>query len=266
VAGILFGYLPTAIFAVHGEGDHLNPEYDLNIRQWQQDFESDSPNLTGMDVSVPMFHSQASAWTSTGNGSAEFTLGAFKVLAESERHPDKTILVCPKYIFPYSDGIHLTSYGYRWLGEYYAKAYRATVVEGHPWVPLKPLQITRSNTVITAKFHVPVPPLVLDTNMVLDPGHYGFSFADGTESPPAIETVELTDADTVQITLSAEPLGTDERLRYAFSGIPGNDGGPQTGPRGNLRDSDPEPSLYGNTLYNWCVHFDKPVSLDPSGP
>jgi hypothetical protein len=203
-----------------------------------------------------MFHSQASAWTT---GENQFTVGAFKVLEESERNPDKTILVCPKYYFPYSDGIHLTNAAYRWLGEYYGKAYRTVVVEGNTWTPLKPERITRTNTVITALFHVPVPPLVLDTNMVVDPGNYGFTFADGTSTPPAIASVELVGPDTVRLILSAEPAGSNERLRYAFSGVPGSWGGPETGPRGNLRDSDPEPSLYGNPLYNWCVHFDKPV-------
>jgi hypothetical protein len=251
---------------VHGEGDHLNPDYGRNIREWQADYERDIGGVTGREVPVPMFHSQASAWTSPGNGSATRTRGAYQVLAESESNPDKTILVCPKYMFPYVDGIHLTNTSYRWLGEYYAKAYKRVVLDGEPWTPLKPAWITRTGAVVTARFDVPVPPLVIDTERVTDPGQFGFEFHDDSGAPPGIVGVELTGPDRVSVTLSREPTGGQERLRYAFTGIPGNWGGPLTGPRGNLRDSDPEPSLFGNTLFNWCVHFDHPVVPEPAGP
>ena len=49
------------------------------------------------------------------------------------------------------------------------------------------------------------------------------------------------------------------RLRYAFTGTSGALGGPTTGPRGNLRDSDATPSRFGYPLHNWCIHFDRPV-------
>lgn len=32
------------------------------------------------------------------------------------------------------------------------------------------------------------------------------------------------------------------------------------GPKGNLRDGDATTSIYGNTLYNWCVHFEEAVT------
>jgi hypothetical protein len=169
-------------------------------------------------------------------------------------------------MFPYADGIHLTNASYRWLWEYYAKAYKKVILDGETWTPLKPAWSTRAGTVVTVGFDVPVPPLVLDTNAVADPGWYGFEFHDDSGSPPVIVAVALAGPDTVEVTLSAEPSGSNERLRYAYTGIPGNWGGPLTGPRGNLRDSDPEPSLFGNTLYNWCVHFDRPVTAGPARP
>jgi hypothetical protein len=70
--------------------------------------------------------------------------------------------------------------------------------------------------------------------------------------------VALSGPDTVVITLSATP-GANGHLRYAFTGISGALGGPTTGPRGNLRDSDATPSRDGFKLYNWCVHFDMPA-------
>jgi len=264
VSSVLLGYQPSAIFVIHGEGDHINLQYDEDLREWQEDYERDWGAVSGQPRRIPMFHTQASAWTSPGNGSAEFTLGAFLLLEESRLHPDRTILVGPKYMFTYSDGIHLVNSSYRWLGEYYATAYRSVVVEGGSWTPLQPLSVTRSNTVVTAVFHVPVPPLVLDTNLVSDPGQYGFTYHDGTLTPPAVESVELTSADTVRVVLASPPLGLlPEFLRYAYSAAPGSWGGPLTGPRGNLRDSDDEASTHGNTLHNWCVHFNEPVTVAP---
>jgi hypothetical protein len=254
----LAGYWPGAIFAVHGETDQLNPDYDLNIREWQANLEADIQNLTGFADGVPMFHTQISAWSSS---LLPHVLSPYKVLAESELNPSKTILVGPKYFLPYAlpVGLHLNNQGYRWLGEYYGKVYRKVVVEGAPWTPLKPHQIVRTGAVVTATFDVPVPPLVLDTNMVSDPGNYGFEYFDESDSPPTITGVELLDDRTVQITLSSVPSGNNPRLRYAYTAIPGNPGGPTTGPRGNLHDSDSEVSPYSDTLYNWCVHFDKPI-------
>jgi hypothetical protein len=262
----LYRYLPGAIFVVGGEGDIVNPNFGPNIRQWQADYEKDIQFLTGSTATIPMFHSQVSSWTDPFFQSLETASGPFDLLTESEDNPTKTILVCPRYFLPYGGpgalfpGLHLSNEGYRWLGEYYGKAFKRLVVDGAPWTPLKPAGIVRSGTTITAVFDVLAPPLMLDTTMVTNPGNFGFEFSDGSPTPPAIVSVTITGPDTVEIVLSAEPTGAVERLRYAYRGIPGNPGGPTTGPRGNLRDSDNTPSLYGYSLYNWCVHFDKPVN------
>jgi hypothetical protein len=205
-----------------------------------------------------MFHTQISAWSSA---LLVHAFSPYRVLEESERNPTKTILVGPKYFLPYSlpGGLHLNNLGYRWLGEYYGKVYRKVVVEGLPWTPLKPHQIVRTDAVITVTFDVPVPPLVLDTNLVSDPGNYGFEYFDDSDAPPTIAVVQILDEITVQITLSSVPTGSNARLRYAYTAIAGNAGGPTTGPRGNLHDSDSEVSPNCDPLYNWCVHFDKPI-------
>jgi hypothetical protein len=258
-------YRPRAIFAVAGEVDLLNANYDLDVREWQSDYQKDIQRITGYTNAIPMLHSQFSAWTALQFGLSN-ALSPFKVLAEAEANPGKTILVGPRYIFPYSGvganfpGWHLSNVGYRWLGEYYAKVYKKVVVDGGTWTPLKPKTVTRVGAVITVTFDVPAPPLALDTTLVSNPGNFGFEFSDSSGAPPSISSVQITGPTTVTVTLSAVPSGANQRLRYAYTGVPGNSGGPTTGPRGNLRDSDAEASLYGNTLYNWCVHFDKPVN------
>ncbi|HEY8076836.1 MAG TPA: hypothetical protein VIF62_22070, partial [Labilithrix sp.] len=132
------------------------------------------------------------------------------------------------------------------------------VLEHGTWEPVRPKSITRDGRTITIAFHVPAPPLVFDTKLVSDPGNFGFEWVDDASSA-VIESVALAGADRVAIKLSAAPTGEHRRIRYAWSAKPGAHAGPQTGPRGNLRDSDATPSLHGYALFDWCVHFDEPV-------
>jgi hypothetical protein len=104
-----------------------------------------------------------------------------------------------------------------------------------------------------------VPPLVLDTQLVINPGHYGFEYWDDTSNVPEIAKVTLVGPTTVQLVLTHAPTNHSGRVRYAFTGTPNNSAGPFTGPRGNLRDSDATKSRHGSPLFNWCVHFDVPV-------
>ena len=69
----------------------------------------------------------------------------------------------------------------------------------------------------------------------------------------------MTAPDTVTLTLASTPTGTSRRLTYAQNAPSPACPGPTGGARGNLRDSDATPSLYGYSLYNWAVHFDVAV-------
>ena len=75
-------------------------------------------------------------------------------------------------------------------------------------------------------------------------------------------------SDTVKVTLNTTPTGSNQKLRYAYTGTPGAQPGAQISGsvKGNLRDSDNTPSLYGNTLYNWSVQFDKVITVDSVAP
>jgi hypothetical protein len=254
-------YVVRAVANVHGESDHAekSTRYHADLVQWQADYENDIKALTGQTEPVPMFQSQISSWTKMMRGTETSAIPGAQLAAHLGSN-GKIILVGPKYHLQYSkDGVHLTSEGYRHMGEDYAKAYRRVVLEGKRWEPLRPISTTREDAVITVKFVVPEPPLVLDTNLVSDPGSYGFEYSDSSASSPTVTKVEVTASDTVVITLSSAPTGDDRHLRYAFTGVRGARSGPQTGARGNLRDSDATRSRSGHRLYNWCVHFDEPV-------
>lgn len=254
-------YAVRAVLIVHGESDHAekNDHYDRDLREWQSDYERDIRALSKQAEPVPMFHSQMSSFTRMMKGTETSEIPGAQLRASTQSN-GKIILVGPKYHLPYAkDGVHLTAQGYRHMGEDYAKAYRRVVLEGKTWEPLRPASIRRDGATLVVKFLVPSPPLVLDTKNVLDPGDFGFEYTDSSAAPPAIAKVEISGEDAVTITLAREPTGTGARLRYAFTGHRGLPSGPQTGARGNLRDSDSTRSRSGYALYNWCVHFDEPI-------
>lgn len=250
-------YAVRAVTNVHGESDHQagSTRYEQDLFEWQSNYQTDLKAITGQAEPIPMFHTQFSSWTAYGSTTSVVAQDQLRAHIDG---PGKIILVGAKYHLHYSnDGIHLVNDGYRHMGEYYAKAYRRVVLEGKPWEPVRPMTITRVGAVVTARMYVPAPPLVIDTTLVTDPGHYGFEWSDdGGPSKPTITSVAITAPDTVVITLSATPTAGNKRLRYAYTGTAGAKAGPTTGPRGNLRDSDNTPSRNGEKLYNWTVHFD----------
>lgn len=250
-----------AVTNVHGETDHLqqNAEYQANIAEWQADYEADVKAITGQTEPIPMLHTQMHSWTrlQVGGQFSDTSRIPLDQLAVHVASGGKTVLVGPKYHLPYvADGVHLTNEGYRHMGEDYAKVYRQIVLRGKKWEPLRPRSVARDGATITVKFFVPAPPLKLDDELVTNPADFGFELA-GDDPMPNIESVDVTAPDTVTIKLASAPTGNNKRLRYAFTGTPGANGGPTTGARGNLRDSDSTKSLYGFELYNWCVTFDE---------
>lgn len=248
----------TAITSADGGGDHVdqNTRLAIDLADWQRDFEADARAITGQSTNVPLFNTQYSSWTEYG-ATSPIPLAQLRAHVDN---PGKVVVVGPRYVFLYgADGVHLTNEGYRLMGEYYAKAYRRVIVERGVWEPLRPKTVTRAGNVVWVTFIVPTPPLVLDTKLATDPGNFGFEYADDGPGTPTISSVAVTGADTVAITLSAEPTSANRRIRYAFTGVKGAKAGLQTGAHGNLRDSDATPSRHGNLLYDWCVHFDEAV-------
>jgi hypothetical protein len=254
-------HVVRAVTVVHGESDgwqNWNEEYEQALLEWQSDVEADVRAITGQREPVPMFHSQYSAWSSVET--TRTSIIPTQQLAAHLAAPGQVVLVGPKYQLPYADdGLHLASEGYTWLGEYYAKAYREHVLLGRAWEPLRPERAERVGASIVVRFVVPAPPLVLDTELVSDPGDFGFEVRSAEGAALEITAIELSGEGEVRIDLGAAPAAGALRVLYALNAAPGEPGGPTTSPRGNLRDSDPTRSRTGQPLFNWCVHFDLAV-------
>jgi len=244
-------YRVGAVTAVHGESDHYASQsprttYADALVEWQRDYDTSIRALTRQTENVPLLISQMSNWNDRSTSDVP--------LAQVDAHvraSGKVILVAPTYMLPYAeDCIHFTNHGERRLGEYFAKAYAAA-----RWEPLRPLDAIGDGKTIRVRFTVPKPPLVFDTNAVKDPGSYGFEVVDASGVNVVIEGVELTGPDTVAIAI-ADGAPSGLRVRYALNATPQTCPGPESGPRGNLRDSDGAKSIYGYELQNWAVHFE----------
>jgi hypothetical protein len=272
-------YVVRAVTAIHGGSDHYDRENELSfiertdgsgemvgnyaeaLLEWQRDYETEIRAITGQTEPIPLFVSQFGSWTDTVTSAIPV-----RQLEAHVRAPGKVVVVTPNYPFThYKDCLHYSNYSQRRLGAYFAKAYQKTVIEGESFEPLRPLSVTRAGHVLTLKFHVPVPPMVIDTTRVVDPGNYGFTYDDSTSSA-TITSVALVGPDTVTVTLSAPPSGEAKVLRYALNApVPDACPGPTGGARGNLRDSDTTLAYHTDAdgkayeLHNWAVHFELPV-------
>jgi hypothetical protein len=249
-------YHVAAITLVHGESDHLSRQgqhYARNVTQWQADYDADIKAITGQVGDIPMFLCQMSSHTIYKTATSVVPQAQLSVCESSPLHH----LVCPKYFLTYSDGVHLTGKSYQHLGEYYAKAIKHVLIDRKQWRPLSPQRATMTGAVITIDFFVPSPPLRIDTDAVMPQKNHGFEFTDSTNSA-SIQSVEIADGDSIRLTLSGVPTGDSPRVHYARTGVIASWAGwnQKGAARGNIRDSDPTPSLYGNTLHNWLVHFD----------
>lgn len=271
-------YVVRAVTAIHGGSDHYGNEGELvdldrndgqgtvgdytgALLEWQRDYESEVRKITGQTEAIPLFISQFGSYTDK-----HVSRIPVRQLAAHVAAPGKVIVVTPNYPFVhYKDCLHYDNYSERRLGAYFAKAYQRVVIEGGTFEPLRPIAITRNANVVSVKFVVPVPPMVIDTTRVTDPGNLGFTYEDSSSSA-TITGVALAGPDTVDITFSTAPTGSNRKLRYALNApVPTACPGPTDGARGNLRDSDTTAGYHLDAagkpyeLHNWAVHFELDV-------
>ncbi len=249
-----------AIIVTHGENDAANAKYEEQLRQLWQDYNTDLPAITGQTQKILMIVSQQN---STNNRSAS-TLAQWKIGVD---YPEEIVCAGPKYQYPSGDGTHLTTKGYRELGEKFGQIYFERVVLGHAWRPLEPVKGTRDGKTITVAFHVPVGPLVWETSF--DMPHQtvaewklgkGFEVSGADGKRVAIASAEIV-GDAVAITCADDP-GANTRVSYAMNGERVRLAKPFAGTTrwGLLRDSDPFTGAgTGKVQANYAVAFEMMV-------
>lgn len=229
------------LFITHGEDDAgiNNQDYDNNLLEFINDYRTDIPAITEQEEPVSVFIDQK---PTPRNGIGH------KVMADQLNvalQTENCYLTQPKYQYPFVDVVHLTAGGYRLCGEKQGAVLKR-VLSGEDWLPLHPLSAVLSDNEIIVTFHVPVPPLILDTYLLEPSVNYGFKYKDSTNSAD-IQTVEVIDSTKVKITLNKAPTGDTKKITYAYDM-----------PAGNLRDSETTVAEFdGSLLPNWAIAFEQ---------
>lgn len=258
VAARMVGLEVLGIVVIHGENDKNNASYDDNLLEWQTDINA-LTTRTGIGSSVPMFLSPMGSCTKYAETSMDTCVSPILMYEVARDHPTTHRMGPPHYSDTHAaDGIHFTNTSSRLHGERIGRQLAWEYLGNGAWTGVRPRAVSANGAVISVQMWVPVPPLVLDTTAVSDPGTYGFTYTDDS-SPPAISSVALSGDDTVVITLASTPTGNNRRIRYAYTGTSGNNAGPTTGMRGNIRDSDTTTCGSGTMLRNWLAHFSEAV-------
>lgn len=249
-----------AIIVTHGETDAGNRNYEDELYQLWQDYNTDLSAITGQKQKIQMIVSQQDSC----NDHSPSTQAQWKIGVD---HPEDVVCSGPKYQYPYfEDGVHLTAEGYQELGEKYGEVYFERVILGRNWQPLQPTGVERDGKTITIHFHVPTPPLVWDINF--QPPHQsvdawkqgkGFEISTSAGARVAITSAEIS-GDAVIITCAADP-GPNARVGYAMmaDGAHARMMTPQAGTFrwGLLRDSDPfAGAITKKPQPNYCVAFE----------
>lgn len=241
-----------AIGWLQGENDISYPTsyatYRAALSQLQSDAETDIKAITGQTHPAYLITYQVS-WGVTGNS------GIALAQLDLAQKNSKIFLATPTYHLPYaSDNIHLTAIGYKWIGAYFGRAYKA-LVDGYEPQWLNPRSATVRGAEVRVRFDIPVSPMVLDRTNLAATTNSGFSVMDGAAAA-TISSIKVDGQDVV-ITLSATPAGA-VKVRYALDYL-GTGLALTNGASGNLRDSSPDVikiSGVDRPLWNVCPSFE----------
>lgn len=251
-----------ALMWVQGHADAATAlaTYKSTLRQMLDDYHADIEEITGQSWQFPLVAYQGSNEQTNVGGSSEYEPVVARAIYEMSAEHADIIAAVPSYHVIYSDGTHMTGDSYQQIGQHIGRVLYAVLIRGEEWTGLRPREVRayRSDEVLV-RFHVPVAPIVFDTDAVDDPGDYGFEVRDD-DGTPAINSVSIVSSDTVRIKLDRD-LAANPTLAYAWYTNAGTDAGPSTGPRGCLFDSDTtEAYQRGNSLANPCLRFKEAIS------
>ena len=244
--------VPAVVF-VQGVNDVNNPNYETQILALQAQLEGDIQAVTGQTQGVPLVISQVS----TATAAIDATVMAQMQAAID--HPTKIILAGPEYDVAYSFAtpipVHFTNVGEARMGGKIGRALKGTLIDGIPYKPLYPLSAVRVGQDVTVNFHVPSPPIVLDTATVTDPGGLGVQWMDSAGTLHTPSAVTVVDATHVDVKLPSLPADAGNKLYFGIRQAGSTGSGPTAGPRTCNRDVAADTVFVGGQsypLFNWC--------------
>ena len=257
-------YIP-AVCWMQGESDiaeYPDTDYKALFHQMYNNLNTDIKNITHQKNDIQIICYQTSAITK----GERYKLNNYD--AQEPRTPtiqmemirDDSVIWASGPTYPYHfvrEALHIDAIGQKSIGSLAALSALMIIRHKTPSIiGLMPLDFMVSENQIRIPFHVPCPPLCFDTTAVKKADNYGFNVI-RKDNIDIISSVSINQ-DTIIINCKESPIGC--KIRYAVNGEYMK-GGCQSGPRGNLRDSqgnDKTVVIEGKTypLHNWCYMFD----------
>lgn len=256
-------YVP-AICWMQGESDvaeYPNTDYKALFHQMYNDFNTDIKNITHQQDDIRIICYQTSAITK----GERYKLNSYDALeprtptAQMEMIREDSLIWASGPTYPYHfvrDALHIDAIGQKSIGSLAAISAIGIIRHERSIIGLMPLDFIVSENQIRIPFHVPCPPLCLDTIAVYKADNYGFNVI-RQDNTDIISGISINQ-DTVIINCKESPINC--KIRYAVNGEYLK-GGYKTGPRGNLRDSQGDKMKFVSSgkdypLHNWCYQFD----------
>ncbi|HIF9551115.1 TPA: hypothetical protein ACX6S2_003439 [Photobacterium damselae] len=248
-------YQVQALGWIQGESNRkdTHDEYLAKLVKMHDDFYIDVAEITGQLWKPLMYVYQLDSEQFWEEG-VDLEPSVASALLTASNTIDSIKMVSPTYFIDHRDGVHFNDKGYAHYGQMWGKVLYRSLYRGEEWNPLQPVNsyIINKNKIVI-EFNVPEPPLVFDNVTVTDPGNYGFRVRCNSRDL-GIRNVSIINGTTVCISC-IDDVPIDSEVSYAWYANGGQLGGPESGPRGCLKDSDSTPSCYGVPLNNWCVRF-----------
>lgn len=275
---------PTAVEFLlfeHGETDNdngANPNPGDYLEKMVSHFnnrQTDYKSLTGQPDNIMIVVDQVGSRVDTKAGEVDaegnptgttivvqpYSVPATDQVQYVRNNPEKSILSGSKWALnrAYTDGTlsHLNKNGKILQGEYVEQAvfwHLYNPAKKGTWHPVSVKSIQLSGNVIDLTYHVPFPPLVIDTATFGDCPGLGYALQNGSA---VVQTVVVVGTDTVRVTFDQIPALTDHLL-IGFTNTVASANG-WVYPLVCLRDSSPKKSRWlpdgeaTTQLYNWAV-------------
>jgi hypothetical protein len=259
------GAILRGVVLLHGENDAQNANYRDNLVEFRTDVQADARTITGQHEEVPFLLTQMAAlrFIDPNPGSTLKNKSVLAQLAVSQETGSRHYLEEGCYANECIDYAHWQNTARRREGEKLGATMHRVIHLGgdHQAIAPKPLsEWTISGNTIVIPWLTSGYPLALDTTLVTDPGNYGFSLKDSVGT--TITHVAVTGDAEITLTLSA-PFGANAVIDCGYSnGGDGTHGGPTSGARTCVRDTNPAVSRFDNSihLYRWSAIWRQPLN------
>lgn len=178
------------------------------------------------------------------------------------------VMTTPLYPFNYSDdGVHLSAEASKLYGAYVGYVAKKVLVEGKKWKPIHPTnyKVTSKNGkwALQIEFYTPVPPLVIDTTVVTNPGNFGFTLVKGSGEKIGIKSIKVLNKTSIILDLEEPPINA--KLCYGMTHKEFQKSSYNSGARGCLRDSQGEKVretilTKEYKMHNWLPFFELEIN------